>query len=187
MKYIYISVQFSHSVVFDSLWPHGLQHNQPHYPSPTPGVYSSSCPLSWWCHPTISSLVVPFSSHLQSSPASGSFPMTQLFASGSQSLGTATLASVLPMSVQGWFKIDWSDLLAVQGTLKSLLQHHSLKASILWHSDFFMNLLYYPPSGQKKRGRGSYSRWDAWAWAPTTQHRQGGLCLKPRELSETAS
>ena len=171
----------------DSLWFNRLQHTRLPYPSPTPKAYSNSCPSSQWWHPTISSSVIPFSFCLWSFPGSGSFPMTQLFASGSQSLGTATLASVLPMSVQGWFKIDWSDLLAVQGTLKSLLQHHSLKASILWHSDFFMNLLYYPPSGQKKRGRGSYSRWDAWAWAPTTQHRQGGLCLKPRELSETAS
>ena len=137
---IYILVQFSHSVVSDSLWPHGLQHNQPHYPSPTPGVYSSSCPLSWWCHPTISSLVVPFSSHLQSSPASGSFQMSQLFVSGGQSIRVSASASVLSKEYSGLisFQMDWLDLLAVQGTLKSLLQHHSSKASILRWSAFFI-------------------------------------------------
>ena len=80
------SVQFSHSVVSDSLWPHGLQHARPPYPSPTPGVYSNSCSLSWWCHPTISCLVIPFSSCPQSFPASGSFQKSQLFASGGQNI-----------------------------------------------------------------------------------------------------
>ena len=109
-------------------------------PSPTPGVYSNSCPSSRWCHPAISSSVVPFSSHPQSLPASGSFQMSQFFTSGGQSIGVSALASVLPMNIQ-WlisFKIDWLDLLAVQGTLKSLLQHHSSKATILWHSTFFI-------------------------------------------------
>ena len=88
--------QFSHSVVSDSLWPHEPQHARPPYPSPTPEVYPNSRPLSWWCHPTISSSVVPFSSLLQFFPASGSFPMSQLFASGGPSIGVSASTSVLP-------------------------------------------------------------------------------------------
>ena len=88
------------SVVSDSLWPHGLQYTRPPCPSPTPGVYSNSCPLSQWCHPTISSSVVPFSSHLQSFPEPGSFQMSQLFSSGGQSIGVSASASVLPMKTQ---------------------------------------------------------------------------------------
>ena len=88
------SVQFSRSVMFDSLWPHGLQHARPPCPSPTHRVYSNSCPLSQWCHPTISSSVVPFSSHLQSFPASGSFQMSQFFASDGQSIGVSASATV---------------------------------------------------------------------------------------------
>ena len=106
------SVQFSHSVVSDSLWPHGLQHVRPPCPSPTPGVYSNSCPLSRWCHPTISSSVIPFSSHLQSFPASGSFQMSQFFASGGQSIGVS--ASVLPMHIQDWFPLGLSALISLQ-------------------------------------------------------------------------
>ena len=94
------SVQFSRSVVSNSLWLHGLQHARLPCPSPTPGVYSNSCPLSRWCHPTISSSVVPFSSHLRSFPASGSFPMSQFFESGGQSVGISASASVLPMNIQ---------------------------------------------------------------------------------------
>ena len=94
------SVQFICSVVSYSLWPHGLQHARPPCPSPTPGVYSNSCPLSWWCHPTISSSVIPFSSHLQSFPASGPFPMSQFFASGGQSIGVSASVSVLPVNIQ---------------------------------------------------------------------------------------
>ena len=90
------SVQFSHSVS-DSLWPCGLQHARPPCPSSIPGVYPNSCPLSWWCHPAISSYVIPFSSRLQSFPASGSFPMSQFFTSGGQSTGVSASASVLPM------------------------------------------------------------------------------------------
>ena len=88
------SVQFSRSVASDSLWPHGLQHTRPPCPSPTPRIYSNSCPLSQWCHPTISSSVVPFSSCLQSFPASGSFPISQFFASGGQSIGVSASTSV---------------------------------------------------------------------------------------------
>ena len=99
----YELVQFSHSVVSDSLWPHGLQHTRPPCPPPTPKVYSNSCPLSWWWHPIISSSVIPFSSRLQSFPASGSFPKSQFFASGGWSIGVSASASVLPMNIQDWF------------------------------------------------------------------------------------
>ena len=103
----YSSVQFSCSVLSDSLWPHESQHASPPCPSPTPGVYSNSCPLSWWCHPTISSSVVPFSSCPQSLPASGSFPMSQFFTSGGQSIGVSASALVLPMNTQDWFPLGW--------------------------------------------------------------------------------
>ena len=133
------SGQFSCSVVSDSLWPHGLQHARLPCPSPIPGAYSNSCPLSRWCHPTISSSVVPFSSHLQSFLASGSFQMSWFFASGGQSIGVRfSISSSNEYSGLISFRIDWLDLLAVQGTLKSLLQHHSLKASILRHSAFLI-------------------------------------------------
>ena len=101
------SVQFSCSVVSDCLPPHGLQHARPPCPSPTPRVYSNSCPLSRWCHPTISSSVIPFS-RLQFFPASGSFQMSQFFTSGGQSTGISALASVLPMNIQGWFPLGWT-------------------------------------------------------------------------------
>ena len=97
------TVQFSLSVVSDSLRPHGLPHARLPCLSPTPRVCSSTCPLSWWCHPTISSSVVPFSSCLQSSPASGSFPVSQFFTSGSQSIGASASASILLMNIQDWF------------------------------------------------------------------------------------
>ena len=128
------SIHFNHSVVSDSLRPHGLQHARPPCSSPTPRVYSNSCPLSQWCHPTISSSVVLFSSQLQSFPASGSFLMDQFFPSGGQSITVS--ASV---NIQDWFSLGWNwlDLLAVKGTLKSLLQYHSSKASILLRSAFF--------------------------------------------------
>ena len=98
-------VQFSRSVVSDSLWLHRLQHARLPCPSPTPRAYSNSCPSSPWCHPTISYLVVPFSSHLQSFPALGSFPMNQFFASGGQSIGISALAWILPMNIQDWFPL----------------------------------------------------------------------------------
>ena len=102
------SVQFSRSVVSDSLWPHGLHHARFPCPSLIPRVYSNSCPLSQWCHPTISSSVIPFSSHLQSFPASGCFQMSQLFASGGQSIGVSASASFLPMNIQDWFPLGWT-------------------------------------------------------------------------------
>ena len=126
-------VQFSCSIVSDSLWPHGLQHARPPCPSPTPGAYSNSCPKHRWCHPTISTSVVPFSSSLQSFPASGSFQMNQFFTSASQSIGVSASASVLTMNIQDSFPLGWTSWICLQskGLFKSLLQHHSSKVSIL--------------------------------------------------------
>ena len=106
--------QFSLSVVSDFLWPHGLQYARPPCPSPTSGVYSNSCPLSRWCHPSISSSVIPFSSCPQSFPASGSFPMTQFFESGGQSIGVSASALVLPMNIQNWFPLGWTGWISLQ-------------------------------------------------------------------------
>ena len=122
----------------DTLQPHGLQHTRPPCPSPTPRVYSNSCPLSCWCHPTISSSVIPFSYCLHSFPASGIFPVSQFFTSGSQSIGVLPSASVLPMNIQDWLSLGLIDFPTVQGNLKSLLQHHISKTSVLWHSCFFI-------------------------------------------------
>ena len=127
------SVQFSHSVMSSSLQPHGLQHTRLPCPSPTPRACSNSCPLSRWCHPTISSSVIPFSSRLQSFPASGSFQMSQFVASSGQSIAVSAVFSFSISPSNEYlrlisFRIDWFDLLAVRGTLKSLLQHHSSKS-----------------------------------------------------------
>ena len=139
-------VLFSHSKVSDSSQPHELQ--QPRLPCPpTPGDCSNSCPLRQWCHSTILSSVIPFSSCLQSFPALGSFPMSQFITSDDQDIGVSDLASVLQWIFRtDSFRMDWLDLLAVQGTLKSLLQHHSSKASILQCSDlgFFIVQLSHP-------------------------------------------
>ena len=137
--FLHLSVPFSHSVMSNSLQPHGLKHARPPCPSPIPRECSNSCPSSRWCHPTILSSVNPFSSCLQSFPASGSSPMTQFFTSGGQSIGVSVSASVFPMNILDWFpfRIDWFDLLAVQGTLKTLLQHHNSQVSILQCSAFF--------------------------------------------------
>ena len=107
------SVQFSRSVVSDSLRPHESQHARPPCPSPTPGVHSNSRPSSQWCHSAISSSVVPFSSCLQSFPASGSFLMSQFFSSGGQRIGVSSSASVLPMNIQGWFLLGWTSLISL--------------------------------------------------------------------------
>ena len=104
---------FSHSVMSDSLWPHGLQHARLPCPSPTPGACSNSCPLSWWCHSTISSSVIPFSC-LQSFPASGSFPMSQFFISGGQSVEASASVSVHPMNIQDWYPLDLIGLISLQ-------------------------------------------------------------------------
>ena len=132
------SVQFSCSVMSNSLRPHESQHVRPPCPSPTPGVYPNSCPLCQWCHPTNSSSVIPFSSCPQSFPALGSFQISQLFTSGGQTIGVSASTSILSVNTQDW------NLFVVQGTLKSLLQHHSSKASILWHSVFFIVQLSHP-------------------------------------------
>ena len=105
---------FSHSVVYNSLQHHESQHSRPPCPSPTPGVHPNSCASSWWCHPAISSSVVPFSSCPQSLQASGSFPMSQLFAWGGQSIGVSALASVLPMNTQDWSPSEWTGWISLQ-------------------------------------------------------------------------
>ena len=134
-------VQFSHSAMPASLWPHGLQHPRPPCPSSTPGVYSNSCSLSWWCHPTISSSVILFSFCLHSFPASGYF---QWVSSSHQVAKVWSFSfSISPSNEYSGlisFRMDWLDILAVQGTLKSLLQHHSSKASILRPSSFIVQL-----------------------------------------------
>ena len=129
-------VQFSSSILSNSLWPHGLQHARHPCPWPIPGVYSNSSPFSQWCHPTISSSVIPFSSLLQSFPASGAFQMSQFFTSSGQSIRVSVSTPVLWTNYSGLisFRIDWLDLLAVQGTLKSLLptpQFKSINSSAL--------------------------------------------------------
>ena len=142
-----------------SLPPHEPQHARPPCLSPTPRVYPNSCPLSLWCHPTISSSVIPFSSCPQSFQASGSFQMSQLFASCGQSIRVSASTSVLPTNTQDWisFRMDWLDLLAIQGTLKSLLQHHSSKASILQCSVFFIVQLSHPFMTTRKTI--AFTRW----------------------------
>ena len=108
------SVQFRHSVMSDSLWPHELQHTKPPCPSPTPGFHPNPCPSSWWCHPAISSSVVPFSSCPQSFPASGSFPMSQFFTLGDQSIEVSASISVLPMNTQDWSPLGWTGWISLQ-------------------------------------------------------------------------
>ena len=134
------SVKFSRSVVSDSLQPHGLQHARPPCPTPIPGVYSNSCPLSQWCHPIISSSVIPFSSCLQCLPSSGSLQMSQLFASGGQSIGVLASTSVFPMNVQDWFPLGltgWISLLS-KG-LWRVFSRTTVRESI---SSLILNLVY---------------------------------------------
>ena len=124
------------------LQPHGLQHARPPCPSPTPTAYSNSCPLSWCCYPTMSCSVVPFSSCLQSFPASVSFPISQFFTSGGQSIGVSTSASVLPMNIQDWFPLGWTAWISLQS--KGLSRTPQFKQSILPHSAFFIVQLSHP-------------------------------------------
>ena len=134
-----MSVQFSHSVVSKSLWPHGLQHAKlrpPPQPSPTPGVYSNSCPSSQWCRPTISSSVIPFSSCPQSFPASGSF-LSQLFASGGQSIGVSASTSVLPMNTQDWSPLGWTGWISLQSNGLSRV----FSNTTIWKHQFFSTQL----------------------------------------------
>ena len=144
--------QFSRSVVSDSLWPHGLQHARVPCPSPTLGACSNSCPMSWWCHPTISSSLVPFSSCPQSFPAAGSFPMSQFFTSGGQRIGPSASTSVLPMIIQDWFPLGWTGCISLQtkglsrvfsNTTVQKYQFYSTQLS-LWsnshiHNDYWKN------------------------------------------------
>ena len=137
--------QFSRSVVSDSLWPLEQQHTRPLCPSPTPRTCSNSHPSSLWCHPTISSSVIPFSSCLQSFPASGSFPVSQFFTPGSQSIGASASASVLPMNIQGWFPLGLTGLISLQhkglskvfsiSSISSIfsISRENLSSCVLWH------------------------------------------------------
>ena len=119
------SVQFSLSVVSDSLWPHESQSTRPPCPSPTPGVHPDSCPSSQWCHSAISSSVIPFSSCPQSHPASRSFPMSQLFTWGGQSIGFSASASVLPMNTQDWSPLEWTAWISLQSKRFSRVFSHT--------------------------------------------------------------
>ena len=127
--------QFSCSVMSDSLWPHGLQYARAPCPSPTPGVHPNPCPLSQWCHPAISSSVIPFSSRPQSFPAPGSFQMSQLFASGGQSTGVSASTSVLPMNAQDWFPLGWTGWISLLSKRLSRVfstpQLRSINSSVL--------------------------------------------------------
>ena len=136
---VFSSVQFSRSVVSDSLWPHELQHTRPPCPSPGPRVYPSSCPFSQWCHPTISSSFVPFSSCSQSFPTSGSFQMSQLFSSGGQNIGVSASTSVLPMNTQDWSPLGWTGWISLQS--KGLSRVFS-NTTVQKHQ--FFSLLYSP-------------------------------------------
>ena len=137
------SVQISHWVVSDSVRPHGLPHSRPPCPSPVPRTCSSSCPSSQWCHPAISSSLVPFSFCLQSFPVSGSFQMSQFFASGGQSIGVSASASVFPMNIQDWFPLGWTGWISLQSKELSRVfsntavqKHHSLVLSFLYGPTF---------------------------------------------------
>ena len=138
------SVQFSCSVVSDCSWSHRLQHARPLCPSPTPRVYSNSCPLSWWCHPTISSSVICFSFHLQSFPESGAFPVSQFFTSGGQSIGVSASASDRPMNSQDWLPLGWTGLISLQSKDSQESSPGSQKVSIFQCSAFFMAQLSHP-------------------------------------------
>ena len=128
-----------------TLWPHEMQHTGPPCPSPTPGVYPNSCPLCQWCHPTISSSVIPFSSCLQSFPASGSFQMSQLFGSGGQSIGVSASTSVLSVNTQDWSPLGWTGWISSSPRdSQESSQHHSSKASILRRSAFFIVQFSHP-------------------------------------------
>ena len=133
------SVHFSRSVMSNSLWSHGLQHSRSPCPSPIPGVYPSSCPLSQWCHPTISPSVVPCT-HLQSFPASGSFSVSWLFPSGGQSIGASV--SVLPVNIQGWFPLGLSDLISLLA--KGLSKESSLAPQFKSNNSLVLSLLHSP-------------------------------------------
>ena len=134
-----VAVQFSCSVVSHSLLPHELQHARLLCPSPTPGAWSNLCPWSQWCHPTISSSVIPFPSCLQSFSASGSFQMSQFFPSGGQNIGASASVSVLPINIQDWFPLGWTAWISLQSKrLSRVFSNTTVKATIIQCSAFFM-------------------------------------------------
>ena len=146
LSFDYCSVPFNHSSGSNSLQPHGLQHTRPPCPSPTPRAYSNSCPLSWWCHSTISSSVIPFSSCPQSFPASGSFQMSQLFTSGGQNIGVSASTSVLPVNTQDWFPLEWTGWISLQSkglsrvSSNTTVQKHQLFSTQLsWKPNFHIH------------------------------------------------
>ena len=152
LRSVHSLVQFSHSVVSDSLKPHGLQHTKLRYSSPTPGTCSNVCSLNQWCHPTISSSVVPFSFHFQSFPASGSFPKSQFFTSVGQSIGLSASASVLPMNIQGWLLLGLTSLISLQskGHTKVFSSITVLKHNLRCSYFFVIQLLHpYLTTGKK--------------------------------------
>ena len=131
-QYTISSVQFNRSIVSDSLRPYESQHARPPCPSPTPGVHPNPCPWSWWCHPAISSSVIPFSCP-KSFPALGSFPVSQFLEWSVESIGVSASKSVLPMNTQDWSSLEWTSWISLQSKgLSRVLQHHSSKASIFW-------------------------------------------------------
>ena len=139
------SVQFSRSVMSNSLQPHEPQHARPPCPSPTPGVHPNPCPSSRWCHPTISSSVIPFSSCPQSFPASESFPMSQLFTWGGHSIGVSASTSALPMNTQDWSPLGWTGWISLQSKgLERVFSNTIVQVSILQHSAFFIVQLSHP-------------------------------------------
>ena len=144
--WLFSTLQFSHSIMSDSLQPHGLQHAKPLCPSPTPRACSNSCPLNQWCHQTISSSVLTFSSGLQSFPASGSFPMSRFFSSGSQSIGASAATLVLPMNIQDWFPLELTGWISLQskGLSRVFSNTTSQKHQFFSCSAFFMVRFSYP-------------------------------------------
>ena len=146
------SVHFSRSVMSNSLWSHGLQHSRPPCPSPIPGIYPSSCPLSQWCHPTISSSAVPCT-HLQSFPASGSFPLSQFFAWGGQNIGVSASTSVLPMNPQDWSPLGWAGWISLQSkglsrvfSITTVQKHQFFSAQLfLWSNSHIHTWLLEKP------------------------------------------
>ena len=165
---LFMKIQFSRSVVSDSLLPHGLQHARLPCWSPTPGVYSKSCPLSWWCHPTIASSVIPFSSHLQPFPASGAFQMSQFSASGGQSMGVSASASVLPKNIQDWFPLGWTGWISLlsKGLSRvfsntTVQKHQFISAQLsLWRRQWQPTPVLLPGKSYGWRSLVGYSPWD---------------------------
>ena len=176
-------LQFSHSIMSDSLWPHGMKYARLPYPSPTPRSYSNSGPLSWWCHPTISSSIVPFS-HLKLLPASGSFQRSQLFTSGGQSIEVSASASVLPINIQGWFLFGWTGWISLQSKglsrvfSNTIVQKHLYKGGMFWENSIKTCIL---SSVKQITSPGWMHETCAWGWSTgMTQRdwrfRMGNTC-----------